>query len=86
MNLSKLLTAAMKQKDLSMLAGSKKLGVAYQSFCAVVKGKAMPNSRTVKKYAKFLGLPVEKITGDKPAPAAPKAKPVAKKVAKKGRR
>lgn len=79
MTLSKLLAAKIAELNLSASAAAEKMSVAYPSFTAVLKGSSLPNARTFKKYAKFLGIEVgevEKLVGEakgtKPKGAKPK--------------
>ncbi len=61
MTLAKLVGDKVKELELSASAAATKAGVAYPSFAAVIAGKSVPNARTAKKYAKFLGLTAEQV-------------------------
>jgi Helix-turn-helix len=62
MSLISALSARQKQLGIpSLLAMSKKIGVAYGSLYFLMNGKHQPNNRTVKKYAKFLDVAPEKV-------------------------
>ncbi len=59
--LSSLLAAKIKSADLNFTAAAKALDVSAPSLRAVLDGRSAPNSRSLGKYAKFLGLTDEKV-------------------------
>lgn len=59
--LSSLLAAKIKSAELNFTAAAKALDVSAPSLRAVLDGRSAPNSRSLGKYAKFLGLTEEKV-------------------------
>jgi|GEM_PF-6996641 len=95
MSLSKLIKAKLKADDLTTAQAAKKAGITAITFKAVTAGTSVPNSRSLSKYADFLGLSLpeaQKLAGDrkgkgmKRGPKPGKKAKVAKapKAAKKG--
>jgi transcriptional regulator with XRE-family HTH domain len=54
--LSSLLAAKMKSANLNFSATAEELGVSAPSLRAVLADRSAPNSRSLNKYAKFLGI------------------------------
>ena len=59
--LSSLLAAKIKSAELNFTAAAKALDVSAPSLRSVLDGRSAPNSRSLGKYAKFLGLTDEKV-------------------------
>jgi hypothetical protein len=59
--LSSLLAAKMKSADLNFTAAAAKLDISAPSLRAVLAGRSAPNSRSLGKYAKFLGISEEAV-------------------------
>jgi hypothetical protein len=59
--LSSLLAAKIKSANLNFTAAAKALDVSAPSLRAVLDGRSAPNSRSLGKYAKFLGLTEQKV-------------------------
>ncbi len=59
MTLANMIAAKLKELDLSPTAGAEKAGLAYPAFATALAGESLPNARTVKKYARFLGVGTE---------------------------
>lgn len=59
--LSSLLAAKMKSADLNFTAAAKALDLSAPSLRAVLAGRSAPNSRSLGKYAKFLGISEEAV-------------------------
>lgn len=60
-NLSSLIAIEIKRRKSTPAAMAKDLGLAYPSFLAVLAGKSVPNARSLPKYAKLVGMKVEKV-------------------------
>lgn len=89
--LAALLAAKIKSSGLNLTQAAKKAKISLPSFRGIVAGDAVPNDRTIAKYAKFLGISAEAIvdaggTRTRTTKAAKAAKPVAKPVAKKAKK
>ncbi len=61
MSLAKLLTQKIEADGLSLTQAAEKAGVSLPSFRSVAAGKAVPNARSIDKYASFLGVSVDEI-------------------------
>ena len=61
MSLAKLLTQKIEADGLSLAQAAEKANVSLPSFRSVAAGKAVPNARSIDKYASFLGLSVEEV-------------------------
>jgi len=59
MSLAKLLTQKIEADGLTLTAAAEKAGVSLPSFRSVAAGKAVPNARSIDKYANFLGISLE---------------------------
>lgn len=59
MSLAKLLTQKMEADGLTLTAAAEKAGVSLPSFRSVASGKAVPNARSIDKYATFLGISLD---------------------------
>jgi len=59
--LSSLLAAKIKSADLNFTTAAKALDISAPSLRAVLGGHSAPNSRSLSKYAKFLGITEEKV-------------------------
>jgi hypothetical protein len=64
--LSSLLSAKIKAADLNFTAAAKALAVSAPSLRSVLAGRSAPNSRSIGKYAKFLGISEEAVTAASP--------------------
>lgn len=87
--LSSLLAAKIKSAGLNFTAAAKALDVSAPSLRAVLASRSAPNSRSIGKYAKFLGISEQKVVaiggprggkggkrrGRPPGKAKPKGKP-----------
>jgi transcriptional regulator with XRE-family HTH domain len=86
MSFQKHLAQALDKKGLTIARGAKACKVTYPAFAAVAKGRALPNARTIPKYAKFLGTSAAALASliqeEKSVPTAKKAKKAAKKAVK----
>jgi len=68
MSLSKLIKAKLKADGLTTAQAAKKAGITAITFKAVTAGTSVPNSRSLSKYASFLGISLEeaqKLAGDR---------------------
>jgi hypothetical protein len=94
--LSSLLAAKMKSADLNFTAAAKELDISAPSLRAVLSGRSAPNSRSLGKYAKFLGISEDAVAeaggprggkkgGKRRGRPAGKGKGAAKKKGKPGR-
>ena len=54
--LATLLSAKISSKNLTLTAAAKSAKVTFPSLRAVLDGRSAPNSRSISKYAKFLGI------------------------------
>ena len=61
MSLAKLLTQKIEADGLSLAQAAEKADVSLPSFRSVAAGKAVPNARSIDKYASFLGVSVEDV-------------------------
>lgn len=59
--LSALLSSKIKSKKLTLTAAAISAKVTFPSFKAVLDGRSAPNSRSIPKYAKFLGISEEQV-------------------------
>lgn len=59
--LSSLLSAKIKAKSLTLTAVATSAKVTFPSLKAVLDGRSAPNSRSIPKYAKFLGISEEQV-------------------------
>ncbi len=87
MSLSKKIAAKLKADGLNAAQAAQKAGITAITFKAVLAGKSVPNSRSVDKYAKFLGMTTEEvlaIAGSRKGKGKGKAK-AAKTPGKRGR-
>lgn len=90
------LAAAVKAKleadKVSPTAAAKAVGLSLPSFRGMLKGKSSPNARSLKKYAKLLGVSEDDVKGmvgataAKPAKGKPGRKPGRKAKGKPGRK
>lgn len=89
MSLSKKIAAKLKADGITAVQAAKQAGITAITFKAVLAGKSVPNSRSVDKYAKFLGMSTDEvlaIAGSRKGKAKGKAKTAkAKKPGKRGR-
>jgi hypothetical protein len=60
-SLSSLVAAKIKSANLNAAAAAATLDVSAPSLRSVLAGKAVPNSRSIGKYAKFLGISDEAV-------------------------
>ncbi len=60
-SLSSMLAAKIKSTGLNFTAAADALGVSSPSLRSVLAGRAVPNSRSIGKYAKFIGVSEAKI-------------------------
>ena len=60
-SLSSLVATKIKSANLSAAAAANALDVSAPSLRSVLAGKAVPNSRSIGKYAKFLGISEEAV-------------------------
>jgi len=68
MSLSKLIKAKLKADGLTTAQAAKTAGITAITFKAVTAGTSVPNSRSLSKYAAFLGLSLpeaQKLAGDR---------------------
>lgn len=87
MTLSKKIAAKLKADGLTAAQAAQQAGITAITFKAVLAGKSVPNSRSVDKYAKFLGMSAEEvlaIAGSRKGKGKGKAK-AAKTPGKRGR-
>src|SRR5690606_26888675 len=61
MSLSKKIAAKLKTDGLTAAQAAKQAGITAITFKAVLAGKSVPNSRSVDKYAKFLGMSTDEV-------------------------
>lgn len=61
MSLSKKIAAKLKADGLSVAQAAQQAGITAITFKAVLAGKSVPNSRSVDKYAKFLGMSTDEV-------------------------
>lgn len=59
--LSSLLSSKIESKKLTLTAAANSAKVTFPSLRAVLDGRSAPNSRSVPKYAKFLGISEEQV-------------------------
>jgi len=59
--LSSLLSAKIKSKSLTLTAAAAAAKVTFPSLKAVLDRRSAPNSRSIPKYAKFLGITAEQV-------------------------
>lgn len=59
--LASLLTAKIASKNLTLTAAANSSKVTSPSLRAVLDGRSAPNSRSIPKYAKFLGISEEQV-------------------------
>lgn len=59
--LSSLLSAKLKSKNLTLTAAATSAKVTFPSLKSVLDGRSAPNSRSIPKYAKFLGISEEQV-------------------------
>jgi hypothetical protein len=59
--LSSLLAAKIKSADINFTTAAKELEISAPSLRAVLAGRSAPNSRSLGKYAKFLGVSEEAV-------------------------
>jgi hypothetical protein len=59
--LAALLTAKMQADGLNFTSAAAKLKLSAPSLRAILDGRSAPNSRSVPKYAKFLGISTEQV-------------------------
>lgn len=59
--LSSLLTSKIESKKLTLTAAAISAKVTFPSLRAVLDGRSAPNSRSIPKYAKFLGISEEQV-------------------------
>lgn len=59
--LSSMLAAKIKSAGLNFTAAAKALDISSPSLRAVLASRSAPNSRSLGKYAKFLGISEEKV-------------------------
>jgi len=87
MSLSKKIAAKLKADGLTAAQAAKQAGITAITFKAVLAGKSVPNSRSVDKYAAFLGMSADEvlaIAGSRKGKGGRKAAK-AKKPGKRGR-
>lgn len=59
--LATLLSSKIQSKNLTLTAAAISAKVTFPSFKAVLDGRSAPNSRSIPKYAKFLGISKEQV-------------------------
>lgn len=59
--LSSLLSSKIKSKNLTLTAAATSAKVTFPSLKSVLDGRSAPNSRSIPKYAKFLGISAEQV-------------------------
>ncbi|MBA3845689.1 MAG: helix-turn-helix transcriptional regulator, partial [Planctomycetes bacterium] len=59
--LSQMLNAKIEADGLNATSAAEKSGISFPSFVAALKGKSVPNSRSIDKYAAFLGVSVDDV-------------------------
>jgi transcriptional regulator with XRE-family HTH domain len=86
-SLSSLVAAKIKSANLNAAAAAAALDVSAPSLRSVLAGKAVPNSRSLGKYAKFLGISEDAVLASAGTRGgkAPKAKASAKAAGAKPR-
>ena len=86
-SLSSLVAAKIKSANLNAAAAAAALDVSAPSLRSVLAGKAVPNSRSLGKYAKFLGISEDAVLASAGTRGgkAPKAKSSAKAAGAKPR-
>lgn len=62
--LASLISSKIKSKNLTLTAAAKSAKVTFPSLKAVLDGRSAPNSRSIPKYAKFLGISEEQVVAD----------------------
>ncbi len=60
-SLSTLLAAKIKSSNLNFTAAADALGISAPSLRSALAGRSVPNSRSIGKYAKFLGISEDQI-------------------------
>jgi transcriptional regulator with XRE-family HTH domain len=60
-SLAQLLAAKIEADGLTSTGAAEKAGVSFPSFNAALKGKSVPNARSIDKYAAFLGISADEV-------------------------
>ncbi len=82
--LSNMLNAKIEGDGLTMTSAAEKAGISLPSFIAAVKGKSVPNSRSIDKYAAFLGVSVDEVRAASSDADSPRGKGKGKGTGKRG--
>lgn len=84
--LASLLSSKIKSKDLTLTAAAISAKVTFPSLRAVLDCRSAPNSRSIPKYAKFLGITEEQVVAAAgPRGGKERGRPPGKVKGKRGR-
>lgn len=83
--LSSLLSAKIKSKNLTLTSAAASAKVTFPSLKSVLDGRSAPNSRSIPKYARFLGISAEQVVAAAGPRGGKKRSGKAKAKGKRGR-
>lgn len=82
--LSNMLNTKIEADGLTLTSAAEKAGISFPSFAAAVKGKSVPNSRSIDKYAAFLGVSIDEVRAASADADSPRGKGKGKGAGKRG--